>query len=146
MTGNGPGTFYEDYAVGDAFRHARGKTVTMLEVAGLALLAMNTSDGHFNDHAMAGTDAGRSVAFGCITLALVAGLAMQDTGEHATAELTLEDVRFQAPVVPGDTLYAMSRVIAKHDGVVTFEHRGVNQLDDVVLTMRRTARIASADG
>jgi acyl dehydratase len=146
MTTSGPGTFYEDYVVGDAFRHARGKTVTMLEVAGLAQLAMNTSDGHFNDHVMAGTEAGRAVAFGCITLAIVAGLAMEDTAEHATAELALEDVRFRAPVVAGDTLYAMTRVIASHDGVVTFEHRGVNQRGDVVLTMRRAVQIASASG
>jgi itaconyl-CoA hydratase len=142
----GPGTFYEDYSTGDAFRHGRGKTVTAFDGAGLAQLAMNTSDGHFNDDAMRHTPAQQCVVFGGITLAIVVGLAMQDTGENAIAEVALDNVRFRAPVVHGDTLYAMTLVVAKHDGVVTFEHRGVNQHDDVVLTLRRHVRIASADG
>ncbi len=146
MALTGPGTFYEDYVVGDAFRHARGRTVTAMDVGGLALLTMNTSDGHFNDEAMRGTAAGRSVAFGCVTLAIVVGLATQDTGENATAEVGLEAVRFRAPVVEGDTLTAATRVLEKSDGVVTFEHHGFNQHGETVVTLRRRARIASADG
>jgi itaconyl-CoA hydratase len=146
MTLTGPGTFYEDYTVGDSFRHARGRTVRAADVAALALLAMNTSDGHFNDEAMRGTDAGRAVAFGCVTLAIVVGLTMQDTGENATAELGLEDVRFQHPVVEGDTLTAATRVLAKVDGTVTFEHHGFNQRGLVVVTLRRRVGIASRHG
>jgi itaconyl-CoA hydratase len=144
MALTGPGTFYDDYAVGDAFRHARGRTVTAMDVSGLALLTMNTSDGHFNDEAMRATAAGRSVAFGCVTLAIVVGLAMQDTGENATAELGLEDVRFRVAVVEGDTLTAATRVLEKVDGVVTFEHHGFNQRGETVVTLRRRVRIASA--
>jgi itaconyl-CoA hydratase len=143
----GPGTFYSDYRVGDLLRHCRGKTLTAFDGAGLAQLVLNTSDGHFNDHGMRDSEAGQSVVFGAITLAIVVGLAMQDTGENAICELGLEQVRFRAPAVHGDTLYAYSRVVSKHVGVVTFDHWGVNQRDQVVLELRRRVRIATgADG
>jgi itaconyl-CoA hydratase len=140
----GPSTFYEDYVVGDLVRHSRGKTLTPFDGAGLAQLVMNTSDGHFNDHVMRDTEIGRSVVFGALTLAIVVGLAMQDTGENAIAELGLDRVLFRVPVVHGDTLYAYSLVAAKDDGVVTFDHWGVNQRDQVVVALRRRVRIATA--
>lgn len=146
MSLTGPGTFYEDYVVGDLIRHARGKTVTVFDGGGLAQLVMNTSDGHFNDHVMRDTEIGESVVFGGLTLAIVAGLAMQDTGENATQELRLDGVRFPAPVIHGDTLYAYSRVVSKEDGCVTFDHWGVNQRDELVVRFTRTARIASQGG
>lgn len=146
MSLTGPGTFYEDYVAGDLIRHARGKTVTPFDGAGLAQLVLNTSDGHFNDDAMRETAAGRSVVFGALTLAIVVGLAMQDTGENATAELGVERVRFRAPVRHGDTLYAYTRVVAKDAGVVTFDHWGTNERGEIVVDLRRRARIAEGAG
>lgn len=151
MSLTGPGTFFEDYVVGDLVRHSRGKTVTPFDGAGLAQLVMNTSDGHFNDDAMRGTEWGRSVVFGGVTLAITVGLAMQDTGENATAELALDDVRFRAPVLHGDTLYAYSRVVAKGArqdagaGEVTFHHWGVNQRGEIVVECERTALVRARD-
>jgi itaconyl-CoA hydratase len=136
----------EDYVVGDLVRHPRGRTITPFDGAVLALLTMNSSDGHFDEHAWGGT-----VVFGGLTLAFVVGLAMQDTGEDATAELGLADVRFPAPVRHGDTLYALSEVLAVDasgdgdDGVVTFAHWGINERDEVVVSCRRTVRILRRD-
>ena len=137
MSRTGPGTFFEDYVVGDLVRHARGKTVTPFDGAFLTQLVLNTSDGHFNDHVMASTPVGTSVVFGGLTLAIVVGLAMQDTGENATAELGLDDVRLRAPVVHGDTLYAYTEVLeAVPDraggGMLRFRHWGRNQRDETV--------------
>lgn len=147
MTLTGPGTFFEDYVVGDLVRHSRGKTVTAFDGAGLAQLVMNTSDGHFNDDAMRDTDWGRSVVFGGLTLAITVGLAMQDTGENVTTELALDDVRLRAPVLHGDTLYAYSLVVAKRgpddtgSGEVKFRHWGVNQRGETVVECERTVRV-----
>jgi itaconyl-CoA hydratase len=137
------GTYLDDYVVGDVFRHARGRTITTFDGAGLALLAMNSSDGHFNDHAW-----GRAVVFGGLTLAFVVGLTMQDTAEHATAELSLHDVRFTAAVHHGDTLYAVTEVLAADDGVVRFRHWGFNQDDVPVVSCERRVAIERrpADG
>ena len=139
----GPGSFFEDFAVGDRMRHARGKTMTDVEVATLCHLVMNTASGHFDEHKMAASPFGHRIAFGGITAAVVVGLASQDTAENALAELGLDKVRFRAPVLAGDTLYAFSEVLATADaerddaGVVTFFHWGANQRDEVVFEGER---------
>jgi acyl dehydratase len=85
----------------------------------------------------------RRVQFGGVTIAMVVGLAMQDTGENALMELGLDRIRLKAPVFHGDTLYAYTEVLAKEDGdradagIVTFRHWGVNQKDAVVFEGER---------
>ena len=130
---------------GELVRHSRGKTVTAFDGAGLAQLVLNSSDGHFNDDVMRDTDVGRSVVFGGLTLAIVVGLATLDAG-RPVEELGLEDVRFRAPVVHGDTLYAYSQALGGEDGVVTLRHWGVNQRGEVVVELRRRVKVGSAGG
>lgn len=144
---------FENFHVGDVWRHARGKTVTQNEAVTICHMVMNTADAHFNDHRMAGAWIGESVVFGGVTLSVVMGLAMQDTGEQVIAELGLDQLKFTGPVKHGDTLYAFSEVLkieaAERDdaGVVLFRHYGVNQDaklvfqgDRRVLMKRRAAR------
>jgi itaconyl-CoA hydratase len=151
MSLTGPGTFYEDYIVGDLVRHSRGKTVTAFDAAALAQLVMNTSDGHFNDDAMRDTEWGSSLVFGGLTLAIKVGLAMQDTVENVIAELALDDVRLRAPVLHGDTLYAYSEVVTKsrsqgtYSGEVTFRHWGVNQRGETIVECERRVRVRDRD-
>jgi len=130
---------------GELVRHGRGKTVTPFDGAGLAQLVLNSSDGHFNDDVMRDTDAGQSVVFGGLTLAIVVGLATLDA-EAPVEELGLEDVRFRAPVVHGDTLYAYSQAVVTDGDEVTLRHWGVNQRGDIVVELRRRVRLGSADG
>jgi itaconyl-CoA hydratase len=78
---------------------------------------------------------------------MVIGLAMQDTGENAVKELSLDRIRLKAPVFHGDTLYAYTEVLAVDDGelddagIVTFRHWGVNQRDRVVFEGERRVLI-----
>jgi acyl dehydratase len=130
---------------GELVRHSRGKTVTAFDGAGLAQLVLNSSDGHFNDDVMRDTDVGRSVVFGGLTLAIVVGLASLDS-EHRLEEVGLDDVRFRAPVLHGDTLYAYSQAVDDDDGVITLRHWGVNQRRETVIELRRRVRIAGGDG
>lgn len=149
MTGalTGDDNWFEDFRVGDRFRHARGKTITDLEVSTLCHLVMNTAAGHFDEHAMASSPFGRRIAFGGITAAIVIGLASQDTGENAVAELGLDGVRFHTPVVVGDTLYACTEVRAvepgpdEHTGMAAFHHWGFNQDGAVVFEGDRRVQL-----
>jgi acyl dehydratase len=136
-------TYFEDFSVGQRMRHARGKTVTDVEVETLCHLVMNTAAGHFDEHAMSASPFGRRIAFGGITAAIVIGLAMEDTAEEAVEEVGLDAVRFRTPVVVGDTLYALTEVIAIDDvaGIVTFRHWGLNQKGDVVFEGDRRVRL-----
>lgn len=143
----GTDNYFEDFKVGDVFRHARGKTVTEMDGVLLTHLVMNTAQGHFNEHLMRATPFGGRIVFGGVIASIVIGLAYEDTGEQALAELAMNGVRFRAPVHHGDTLYAFSEVVALTDGdrddagEVTFRHTGVNQKDEIVFEGTRRVRL-----
>lgn len=134
----GKTNYFEDFKVGEVIRHARGKTIEGLENVLITHLVMNTAQGHFNEHAMKNSPYGGRLSFGGVNFSLVMGLAMQDTGENALAELGMDNIRLMNPVVHGDTLYAYSEVLSVEDsdqadaGIVTFRHYGVNQDDKQV--------------
>ncbi|HXX03992.1 MAG TPA: MaoC family dehydratase [Xanthobacteraceae bacterium] len=139
--------YFEDFVPGTVMRHARGKTVEALENVLITNLVMNTAQGHFNEHAMKDSRFGQRITFGGVTLSLIIGLAAQDTAENALAELSLDKIRFSAPVFHGDTLYAFSEVLASGPadrpdaGIVTFRHWGVNQDEKVVFEGERRVLI-----
>lgn len=148
----GPGTWFEDFTPGQTMRHMRGKTMGEVEVSILAQLVMNSAQGHFNDHEMSASKFGRKIAFGGITASVVMGLASQDTVENARAELGIRSLRLKVPVVQGDTLYAVSEVVSvapSEDpgaGVVVFRHYGLNQREELVCVIERSALIARRPG
>jgi itaconyl-CoA hydratase len=129
----GKDNYFEDFRAGDVFQHARGKTVTEMDGVLICNLVMNTAQGHFNEDQMSRSPQGQRIVFGGVTIAMVIGLAMQDTGEQALTELALDKVRLRTPVFHGDTLYAFTKVLTVDDadrddaGVVHFLHQGYNQ-------------------
>ena len=144
----GRSNYFEDFIVGDVIRHARGKTIEGLENVLITNLVMNTAQGHFNEHSMRLSPYGGRLSYGGVNFSLAMGLAMQDCGENALAELSMDNIRLQNPVVHGDTLYAYSEILSAEPspdredaGVVTFRHWGVNQDDKVVFQGERTMLI-----
>lgn len=140
----GPDNYFEDFAVGDAIRHQRGKTVTPLENVLITNLVMNTAQGHFNEHHMASSSFGQILSYGGVNFSIILGLASQDCCENALAELRLDNIRLTKPVTHGDTLYAYSEVLETRDaeqddaGIVVFKHYGFNQHDEKVAEVERT--------
>ena len=143
----GSANYFEDFEVGDRFRHARGTTVGEVENQLLTKLVMNTAQAHFNEDAMKGGPFGKRLVFGLVTGSIVMGLATQDVAENALAEVGLDKLRFTAPVFHGDTLYAYTEVLSTGDsergdaGTVRFKHWGVNQDEKVVFEGERTMLI-----
>ncbi len=149
MALTGDNNYFEDFEPGAVMRHARGKTMCEQDNVGITLQVLNTAEGHFNEDLMQKNAMGREgwnarLQFGGVTIAMVIGMAMQDTGENAVAELGLDKIRLKAPVFHGDTLYAYSEVLEKRQGdqpdagIVVFKHYGVNQKDQVVFEGERT--------
>lgn len=146
LTGND--NYFERFEAGQVIRHARGKTMCEQDNVGITLQVLNTAEGHFNEDLMQKNAMGRGwntrLQFGGVTIAMVIGLAMQDTGENALQELRLDKIRLKAPVFHGDTLYAYSEVLSttaaerEDAGIVTFKHYGVNQKDEVVFEGERS--------
>jgi acyl dehydratase len=149
MALTGSNNYFEDFTPGQLLRHARGKTMCEQDNVGITLMVLNTAEGHFNEHLMQKTRMGgrgwtSRLQFGGVTISMVIGLTMQDTGENALEELALDKIRLKAPVFHGDTLYAFTEVLAKRDadrsdaGIVVFKHWGVNQKDQIVFEGERT--------
>ncbi len=142
-----PDNYFEDFEVGQTIRHARGKTVTELENVNITNMVMNTAQAHFNADLMQKTPIGKIVCYGGVNFSIILGLASQDTVENAIAEVGLNNVSLKTMVFQGDTLYAFSRVLEKHDsdredaGIVVFKHWGVNQDNELVAEVERTALV-----
>ena len=148
----GEGTWFEDFPPGRRLAHARGATVGEVENGFISKQVMNTAQAHWNEDYLTGAPgspfgAGR-VVFGLVTASVVIGLASQDTGENALAEVGLDKLRFLAPVHHGDSLYAYSEVLSAEPaadredaGVVRFKHWGVAHDRRVVFEGERTVLI-----
>jgi acyl dehydratase len=96
---------------------------------------------------------GRRAAPGALTFALSEGLIMQTGMIHGTGMAYLgSELRVAAPVLEGDTIRVEIEVVDKREtkkpdrGIVTYQHRVLNQRNEVVLEARvqRMIRRAAA--
>lgn len=138
MPESGYGRYFEELEPGQTFRHWPGRTIAEFDDTLFSLLSMNQHPVHIDEHYAAQTQHGRRLVEGPIVISLVIGMSQADIGGHATQTVEYSDIRHAGPVFHGDTIYASSTVVAKDDnGIVTVEHRGLNQRDELILTMRR---------
>ncbi|PSQ06843.1 monoamine oxidase [Halobacteriales archaeon QS_6_71_20] len=142
------GRYYEDFSVGDVYKHPYGRTVTETDNVWFTNLTMNSNPMHFNEAYAAETEFGERLVDGTFVIALAVGLSVIDVSANATANLGYDDVRHHAPVYHGDTIFAESEVLHKresesrdHVGMVTTELRAYNQDDDLVLSLERTPMV-----
>ncbi|HEX8091496.1 MAG TPA: MaoC family dehydratase [Blastocatellia bacterium] len=129
----------EDYHDGDVILHSNGRTVGESEHMQLTMLSRNSHPLHFDEvysreHSFAGT----RVVCGGLVFAWVASLASRDTTANALWEIGYDKGSHPQPVVAGDTLYAASRVVGKHD---YNEHAGVVRFHLVGIKNERPARL-----
>ncbi|GAA3111396.1 (R)-specific enoyl-CoA hydratase RipB/Ich [Pseudonocardia yunnanensis] len=147
------GNFYEDFEVGDVYRHAAGRTVTETDNIWFTLLTCNMNLNHIDVQYAGRTEFGRSLFNSGMTLAIVNGLTVADISDNAVANLGWDEIRLPAPVFVGDTLYAESTILAKrpsksrpYAGIVHVATRGFTQKDTTVITFTRTAMIYTRAG
>jgi acyl dehydratase len=140
--------YFEDFKVGDVYRHAVGRTISEADNTWFTLLTVNTQQLHFNTECGKQSEFGRVLVNSCLTLAIVTGLTVADITQHVVANLGWDEVRLPHPVFVGDTLWAESVVLATRPsrsrpgaGIVQVGTRGLNQNGDVCVTFRRTALV-----
>jgi acyl dehydratase len=139
---SGYGRYFEELETGQTFRHWPGRTITEFDDTLFSLLSMNQHPLHIDDHFAAGMQHGQRLVEGPIVISLVIGLSQADVGGRALETLEYSDIRHAGPVFHGDTIYAESTILEKSEladgrGVIEVEHRGMNQRQDTVLTMKR---------
>src|SRR5918912_1637633 len=130
---------FENFAVGDVYRSAVGRTVTETDNLLFTVLAMNTNELHFNEEAAKATEWGRPLVNSTFTLALVLGLSVPDTTQGGGVNLGWTEIRLPHPVFVGDTIRAETEVTAARPsasrpghGIVSVRTRGRNQRGEVV--------------
>ncbi|MBL4583404.1 MAG: MaoC family dehydratase [Pseudomonadales bacterium] len=143
LTGNN--NYFEDFKVGHVIEHARGKTMCENDNVGITMQVLNTADAHYNEDRVKDTF-GKRLQFGGVTISMIIGMSMQDTGENALRELGLDKIRLKTSVFHGDTLYAYTEILDKtvvdqDSGEVRFKHWGVNQDKKIVFEGERRTLI-----
>jgi len=139
------GRVYEDFEVGDVYRHPIGRTVITADNIWFTLLTQNSNAIHF-DHAYAAkTEFGKPLVDSTFTLALVTGQSVIDLSWNVMANLGWDEVRLPNPVFEGDTIYSQSEVLSKREsksrpnvGIVAVKTIGFNQDGTIVIEFKRT--------
>ncbi len=125
------GLDFEEFAVGQRFRHRPGVTVSQQDNADEALDTLNSAMLHYDAHYAAQTAWRRPLMVSTLTIQRVVGMASKTFGRKK-AILGFAEIALTGPVFGGDTLYAESEVTgvrpgdAPDHGVVAVATRGVN--------------------
>jgi acyl dehydratase len=141
------GLFFEQFVIGQTFRHEIRRTVSEMDNILFTSLTHNPAAIHLDAEYAKGTEFGKPLMNSAFTLGLVVGISVGDTTLGTTVgNLGWDEVRFPKPVFAGDTIHVESRVLEKREsksrpenGIVIFEHRGINQRDELICSCKRSA-------
>jgi acyl dehydratase len=143
------GRFFDEWQVGDTVAHSITRTVTEADNLLISTLTHNPQPLHLDAEAAKASEFGQILVNSCLTFSLVVGVSVADTTLGTlVANLGFDEVRLPKPVFIGDTLRFESECVDLKDsksrpnaGIVTWEHRAINQRGETVCTMKRTALI-----
>jgi len=147
------GRFFDDFEVGDTYRHPLGRTITETDNIWFTLLTCNTNQTHFNADYAGRADFQQYLVNSALTISLVSGLSVSDISENAVANLGWDEVRLPNPVFVGDTLYAETTILDKrksesrpYAGIVNIQTRGFKSDGTTIITFKRTVMVYTREG
>jgi itaconyl-CoA hydratase len=109
------GLDFEEFAVGQRFRHRPGVTLTQQDNLDEALDTLNAAMLHYDAHYAAQTVWRKPLMVSTVTLQRVIGMASRTFGRKK-AILGFAEIALTGPLFGGDTLYAASEVTALREG------------------------------
>jgi acyl dehydratase len=146
------GRHYEDFEIGDVYRHWPGKTITEYDDHLFCMITMNHHPLHTNVwYSENETVQKQNVVVGNLVYSLVLGMSVPDVSGAAVANLEVESLRHAKPTFHGDTIYAVTRVLDRKEtsdgkrGIITVETKGINQREDEVCYFRRRLMVWKRD-
>ena len=147
------GRQFEDFEVGQTFDHHWGRTITAGDATLFSSAALRYSPLYVNAEYAKAEGHDDLVVDPLLVLATVIGLSVEDLSEIGGPFLGVNDVQFEAPMYPGDTVTCRSEVKDKREsesrpdtGIVTWATEAVNQKGEVVLRYQRTNLVAKRRG
>lgn len=142
------GRYFEEFEVGQQFRHWPGRTITETDNIWFSLLTMNQHPLHIDANYAAKTQHGKLLVVGTLVFSTAVGMSVADISGRAIANLQYSDVKHLGPVFCGDTIYAESKIVGKREsrskpdrGIVSVETLALNQKGDAVLSFGREVLI-----
>ncbi len=140
-----PGKYFEELNVGDTFQHQPSRTVTETDNLLITTLTHNPQPLHLDREFAEASIHGQVLVNSIYTLGLVVGLSVGDTTLGTTlGNLGFDKTTFPNPVFSGDTITVSTSVVDKREsrtkpdrGIVTFEHTGRNQRNEIVCSCLR---------
>ena len=142
------GLYFEEFGVGQLFRHAMRRTVTETDNLLISTLTHNPAALHLDaEYCRTQSEFGQRVVNSVFTLGLMVGVSVGDTTLGTTvANLGWDEVRFPKPLFHGDTVRCETEVLELRDsrsrpdnGIVIFAHRAFNQHGVLVASCKRSA-------
>ena len=141
------GKYYEELTTGMSFEHEPGRTVTETDNLLFTTLTLNPQPLHLDAEFAKNSIHGQILVNSLFTLSLVVGLSVGDTTLGTTlGNLGFDKTTFPNPVFLGDTIRVQTRVINRREsqtkkdrGIITFEHIGKNQRQEIVCSCTRGA-------
>ena len=134
--------YFDDFEVGERFRSG-GATMTETDIINYAL-AYDPQPFHIDAEAAAKSAYGGLIASGQHTFGVGWRMFLQEGLFKACSMGSpgVDELRWTAPVRPGDTIYTEAEVLEKRPsgskpdrGILRMGYRMVNQRDETVLTM-----------
>ncbi len=142
------GRYYEEFVIGDVYRHWPGKTITEYDDHLFCMITMNHHPLHTNEwFAENETVHKKNVVVGNLVYSIVLGMSVPDVSGSAVANLEVESLKHAKPTFHGDTIYAVTKVVDKAEtsdgkrGIVTVETKGINQRGEEVCFFRRKVMV-----
>jgi acyl dehydratase len=142
------GRYYEDFEIGDTYKHWPSKTITEAEDHLFCDITMNHHPLHSDRwYAEEETHFKQNVVVGNFVYSLVLGMSVADVSGKAIANLEVESLKNMKPTFHGDTIRAETLVLEKKEtstgdrGIVTVETRGFNQRGEEVCYFRRKVMV-----
>ena len=141
------GKYFEELEVDMVFEHLPHRTITETDNLLFCTMTHNPQPLHIDREFASQTQHGQIIVNSLFTLGLVIGLSVGDTTLGTTiGNLGMDKTEFPNPVFIGDTIRVTTRIAEKREskskpdrGIVTFEHRGFNQDNDLVAICTRQA-------
>src|SRR5881227_2890349 len=134
------GRYYEDFEIGDIYKHWPGKTITEYDDHLFCMITMNHHPLHTNAwFAEHETVQGKNVVVGNLVYSLVLGMSVPDVSGSCIANLEVESLSHKKPTFHGDTIYAETHVLDK------VESKSKNQRGEEVCYFRRKLMVWKKD-
>lgn len=146
------GRVLEDFEPGEVFVHPRGLTITEAFAIEFATQFLEANPLHLNKEYAQSHGFKDVVVAPLLVMNVALSLGVQNDSEKAIANLGYYNVKFCAPVYPGDTLRAYTKVVDRRErgegkpGIVSIRTLATNQQGKTVLQYDRKIMVAPAGG